>query len=112
MRRQNRECWHSIDRQWLRDGGRKRLRKERNPPFGLASGGEELAGVALVALRDEERGSAQAPTAVGGVDLVVQQLLDVLDREQVLAVHRDDDRVPDLGDKDLQHDRQRHAVNM
>jgi hypothetical protein len=35
-------------------------------------------------------------SAVGGVDLMVKELLDVVDGEEVLAIHRNDDRVPDL----------------
>ena len=56
----------------------------------------------LVALRDEEHRRAEGALAVLlGRDLVVQQPLDVIDREQVLAVHRDDDGVPDLRDEDF-----------
>ena len=56
----------------------------------------------LVALRDEEHRRAEGALAVLlGRDLVVQEPLDVVDREQVLAVHRDDDGVPDLRDEDL-----------
>ena len=102
MRRQNRERWHSINRQWLRDGRRERLRKERDTALRLAPAREELALEALVALRDEERGRAQAPAAVlPGVDLVVEQPLDVVDGEQMLAVHRNDDGVPDLRHENL-----------
>ena len=97
MRRKHRKRRHGIDRQRLGHGRRERLRKERDTPLRLAPAREELALEALVALRDEERGRAQAAAAVlAGVDLVVEQPLDVVDGEQVLAVHRDNDGVPNL----------------
>lgn len=34
-----------------------------------------------------------------GVDLWVEQFLDVVNREQMLAVHRDDDSIPYLRDE-------------
>ena len=36
-----------------------------------------------------------------GLHLVVQESLDVVDRQQVFSVHGDDDGIPDLGYKDL-----------
>lgn len=36
-----------------------------------------------------------------GLDLMVQQSLNVVDRQQVLSVHGNDDGVPDLRDQDL-----------
>ena len=50
--------WHSVDRKGFGDGRRKRLRKERYTAFCLAPRWEEVALVALVALRDEERRSS------------------------------------------------------
>ena len=80
MRRQNRERWHSIDRKGLRDGGRERLRKERDATLGLTTRSEELPAEPFVALRDEERrGTEAAPAVLTDVDLVIEELLDVLD---------------------------------
>ena len=102
MRRQHRKRRHSINRQRRRNIRRQTLGKERNAPLGLASGREELALEVLVVLGDEEGRRAQgAAAARPRVDLVIEELLDVVDREQVFAVHRDDDSVPDLRDKDL-----------
>ena len=102
MRRKHRKRRHGIDRQRLGHGRRERLRKERDTPLRFAPAREELALEALVALRDEERGSAQRAMAVLlNMDPMIEELLHVLDREKVLAVHGDDDGVPDLGDKDL-----------
>jgi hypothetical protein len=35
-------------------------------------------------------------SAVSGVDLMVKELLDVVDGEEVLAIHQNDDHIPDL----------------
>jgi hypothetical protein len=49
------------------------LSKERNPPLGLTSTGEELALEPLISLGDEERRRSEtATTILTGVDLVVQ----------------------------------------
>ena len=102
VRSENRERGHCVNGEWLRDGGGERLRKERNAALSLAARGEELAAKRLVTLRDEERGRAETAAAVlSDVDLVVQKLLHMLDGEEVLAVHRDDDSVPYLRDEDL-----------
>ena len=94
MRRQNRERWHSIDRKRLRDSGRERLRKERDTTLRLSTAGEEVAFVAVVA-REEWRRAESAAT-VWAINLVVEETLDVMDGQQVLAVHRDNDSIPDL----------------
>lgn len=103
MRRKNRKCRHSIHRKRWRNIRRQALSKERDPPLSFASGWEKLALEVLVILRDEEGRSTQAAASAGArIDLVVKQLLDMIDREQVFAVHRDNDGVPDLRDKHLQ----------
>ena len=97
MRRQHRERGHRINGQGFRNGSGERLREERDTTLRFASRREELALQALVALRDEERGSTEAtPAVLTDVDLVIKKLLDVLNGEQVFAVHRDDDGIPDL----------------
>lgn len=59
-------------------------------------------GTHLVLLRDEEHGSTESALAILlGRDLMVEESLDVVDREEVLAVHGDDNGVPDLRDEDL-----------
>ena len=103
VRRKHRERRHGVDRDGLRDLRRERLREERDTTLGLAPRREELARTAAAALRDEERWRTETPLAsLASVDLVVQELLDVLNGEQVLAVHGDNDGVPDLRDQDLQ----------
>ena len=102
VKREHRERWHSVDRNGLRDLRRKRLREERDATLGLAPRREELARATAATLRDEERRRTETPLAsLASVDLVVQELLDVLNGEQVLAVHGDNDGVPDLRDQDL-----------
>ena len=97
MRRQDSERRHSIDGKRLGNSRSERLGKERDTPLRLASGREELSAEALVALRDEERRSTKtAATVLSDINLVVEELLDVFDRQEMLAVHRDDDSVPDL----------------
>jgi len=55
-----------------------------------------------VLLRDEEGWSTQAtPLAVTGVNLVVQQLLDVVNGQQVFTVHGNNNGVPNLGYQNL-----------
>ena len=101
--RKHRERRHGVDRDGLRDLRRKRLREERDTTLGLASRREELARTAAATLRDEERWRTETPLAsLASVDLMIQELLDVLNGEQVLAVHGDDDGVPDLGHEDLE----------
>ena len=102
VKREHRERWHSVDRNGLRDLRRKRLREERDATLGLAPRREELARATAATLRDEERRRTETPLAgLASVHLVVKELLDVLNGEQVLAVHGDDDGVPDLRDQDL-----------
>ena len=66
------------------------------------SAGEEFRLERVIFLRDEERGGAQSslPLLLRR-HLVVEQLLDVIDRKQMLSVHGDDDGIPDLRDQDL-----------
>lgn len=103
VRHQNRKGRHSVDRQGLGQGGRERLRKERDSPLRFASVREEFdVGRALLSLGDEEGGRAKGPLAlVVRGNLVVEQLLNMVDRKQMLSVHRDDDGVPDLRYQDL-----------
>ena len=110
--------WHSVDRKGFGNGRRKRLRKERDTAFRLAPRWEEVTLVALVALRDEEWRSPQASTTIRSIDLVVQELLDMLDGQQVLAIHGNDDGVPYLRHQYLnetivrgQHRRQEEEVS-
>lgn len=102
MWRQDRKCGHSIYRKRLRNSSRERLRKEGDAALGLTARREELALETLIALRDEERRRTEtAFTIVPRVNLVVQQLLHVLNRKQVLAVHGNDNRIPNLRNQHL-----------
>jgi len=102
MGREDGEGGHSIDRQGFGNRGGKRLSKEGDATFSLASRGEELAFEGLVALANEERGGAQASaTSSTCIDLVVEQFLDVIDGEEMFPVHGDDDGIPNLRDQDL-----------
>ena len=47
----------------------------------------------------EERGGPSSASTT--VDLVVEELLDVFDGKEMFTVHRDDDGIPNLGDKNL-----------
>ena len=44
----------------------------------------------------EEWRCAEGTATIGTVDLVVEETLDVIDGEEMLAIHGDDDGVPDL----------------
>lgn len=102
MRCQNCKCRHGIDRQRLGYRRRKRLSEEGDAPFCFASWGEELALESLVTLGDEEGGSAEAAAATNSsIDLMIEQFLYVVDREQVLTIHGDNDGIPNLRDEHL-----------
>ena len=103
MRSKDRESRHRIDRQRRGDVGRQGLRKERDTTLGLASSREKLALETLIMLRDEERRRTKAAATTNpGVDLMIKKLLNVVDGEQVFAIHGDDNGVPDLRDEDLE----------
>jgi hypothetical protein len=59
--------------------GRERLSEERYPVFCLTPRREKFTLKALIALGDEEgRGSETSPCALTGINLMVQQLLNML----------------------------------
>ena len=88
MRSQQSERGHGINRQRLRYRSGKGLGKERYPPFGFTTRREELSLEPLIGLRDEEGWCSEtAATILTSVDLVVQQLLDMVNGQQMLAVH-------------------------
>jgi len=102
MRSEDRKRGHSIHRERRRNVRRQRLGEERNPTLGLATRREEFALEALLALRNEEGGSTKASAATStSIDLMIEELLDMVDREKMFAIHGDDDSVPDLGDENL-----------
>jgi hypothetical protein len=90
MRSQQSECGHGINRQRLRYRSGKGLGKERYPPFGFTTRREELSPEPLIGLRDEEGWCSETARRLLlrlSVDLVVQQLLDMVNGQQMLAVH-------------------------
>lgn len=102
MRREDSEGRHRVDAEGFGDRSRERLGEERDATSGFGSGREKLGLQTLVVLRDEEHGGSKCALAVLFTrNLVVQEALDVVDREKVLAVHRDDDGVPHLRDENL-----------
>lgn len=102
MGRQHRKCWHSVDGKWFRYSRRERLSEEGNSTFRFATWREELALETFVALRDEERRSAKtSTTSITRFNLMIEKFLNVLDRKEMLAIHRDNDGVPDLRNKHL-----------
>lgn len=102
MWRQDRKCGHSIYRKRLRNSSRERLRKEGDAALGLTARREELALETLIALRDEERRRTETAFAImPRINLVIQQLLHVLNGKQVLAVHGNDNGIPNLRNEDL-----------
>ena len=54
-----------------------------------------------VGLCDKEGGGMQTATAIWGINMMVKQLLHVVYGHQVLAIHGDNDRVPDPRNKCL-----------
>ena len=105
VRNEDGEGRHGVDWERFRDRGGEGLSEEGDSSFGFGSGREELGLESLVSLRDEERRSSESPLPfVVGLNLVVEELLDVIDREEMFPVHGDDDGVPDLGDEDLREE--------
>lgn len=102
MRDHDSEGRHVIDWYRLGDWRRERLSEERDTTLGLTLEWEKLGLERVIFLGDEEgRGTKSALTLLLRWHLVVEKLLDVVDGEQVLTVHGDDDGVPDLGDENL-----------
>src|ERR1700733_109325 len=96
MRREYGERGHRGDRYRIRNSRSERRSEERYSSFSLASRGEEFALEELVSLRCEEWGSAKRPSTIWALHLVIQQPLNVLNGQKMLAVHRNDDSVPNL----------------
>lgn len=97
MGSQNGESWHGIDRKWLGDIKSQRLGKEGYASLCFTPRREELPLEPFVTLRHEEgRSTKTASAAFAHVNLMVQKLLDMVDGEEMLAIHRDDDSVPNL----------------
>ena len=102
VRNQDSECGHVVNGKRLRNGRRQRLGEERDATLGLTLSREELGLEGVIFLRDEERRGAESALALLlRRNLVVQQLLDVVDSQEMLTVHGDDDGVPNLGDQNL-----------
>jgi hypothetical protein len=72
------------------------LSKERDSTFSFSVLWQELALEPRIRLRNEERWRPQTASAVSGVNLMVEELLDMVDGEEVFAIHRNDDGIPDL----------------
>jgi branched-subunit amino acid ABC-type transport system permease component len=117
MRGKNRERRHGINRKRWWNIRCQGLRKERNTTLSLASGREELGFVillvltvetllvwtfeTLVVVRGEKRRRTEAATTTAGVSLIIEELLNVVDREEMFAIHGNYDGIPDLRDEDL-----------
>ena len=96
MRGKNSKCRHSVHGNRFRYRGGERLGKEGDSTFSLSILWEELPLEPRIRLRNKEWRRSQTTSAVGGVDLMVKEFVDVVDGEEVLAIHQNDDRVPDL----------------
>jgi hypothetical protein len=102
VRDEDSEGGHVINGQGLRHGSRERLREEGNTTLSLTTLREELGLERLIFLGNEEgRGTESALAFLLRRNLVVQQLLHVINGQKVLAVHGNDDSVPNLRDQNL-----------
>ena len=99
MRDKDRERGHRVNRERLRERSRERGGEERDTTLGFATGREEVALITVVVR--EEGWRTEGTASIRTIDLVIEEALDVVDGEEVLAVHRDNDSVPDLGHKNL-----------
>jgi hypothetical protein len=93
MRGKNSKCRHSVYGNRFGYRGSERLGKEGDSTFSLSILWEEPL-EPMIRLRNKEWRRPQTASAVGDVDLMVKELLDVVDGEEVLATHRNDDRIP------------------
>ena len=96
MRDKGSESRHRVYWKGLRQCGRKRLSKKRDATFCFGARRKEATLETLVDLCDKEWRGTQTATAVWGINLMVKQLLHVVYGQQVLAIHGDNNRVPDL----------------
>ena len=122
MGNEDSECRHVVNRDRLGNRRRKGLSEKRDTSLGLTSIREKLSLERVIFLGHKEGGCAQGSLSfllgrdllisrvrpwirrqLVGRDnyLMVQELLHVIDSEEMLAVHGDDNSVPDLGNKDL-----------
>ena len=110
---QDGESGHGIDRKGLRDGCCQGLSKERNPTLSLTARREKLPFEAFLPLRDEERrGTETSSTTNTSINLMVEQFLDMVDGQEMLTVHGDDDSVPNLRDEDLKREKNSKNVRL
>ncbi|KAH3665928.1 hypothetical protein OGAPHI_004117 [Ogataea philodendri] len=102
VRSEHSEGWHVVNWQWFRNRSSQGLGKERNTSFGLRVSWEELSLKVIVILGNKEGWSSQGTLTFNlRWNLVVKKLLNVINSQQVLSVHGDNDSVPDLRDKNL-----------
>ena len=102
VRNHDSEGGHVVNGERLGNWSRERLGEEGNSALGLAVLREELGLERVVFLGNEERrGTQSALSFLLRWHLMVEKLLDVIDGQKVLAVHGDDNSIPDLGDEDL-----------
>ena len=95
------ESRHRVYWKGLRQCGRKRLSKKRDATFRFGPRRKEATLEPLVGLCDKEWRGTQTATVIWGINLMVKQLLHVVYGQQVLAIHGDNNRVPDLRNKYL-----------
>ena len=99
---QDGEHRHDIDGYRLRDFGCQILSKEGDPALSFAASREKFGHVLLIGLGHEEwrcvEGTSSADTSI---NLMIEKLLDMVNREEMFAVHGDIDGVPDLRAKHL-----------
>jgi len=81
VRNEDGEGRHGVDGEGLRDRGSEGLSEEGDSSFGFGSSGEELDPGSVGSLRGEERRCSESPLSlVVGLNLVVEESLDVIDR--------------------------------
>ena len=101
MRDKGSESRHRVYWKGLRQCGHKRLSKKRDETFRFRARRKEATLETLVGLCDKEWRGTQTATVIWGINLMVKQLLHVVYGQQVLAIHGDNNRVPDLRNKYL-----------
>ncbi|KAH3669982.1 hypothetical protein OGATHE_002795 [Ogataea polymorpha] len=90
VRSENSKGRHVIHRQWFRNRCGQRLSKERDTSFGFRVSWEELRLEVVIILRNKESWCSQCALALNfGWNLVVKQLLNVINRQQMLSSGKD-----------------------
>ena len=96
MRDENGKCRHRVDRDRFRHRGGERPSKKGNSAPSLAICWREFILELRIRAGAKKRWILQPGLALIGGDITVEKLSDVVDGQEVVAIHGNDYSVPDL----------------